>query len=565
MSDNGKMLTVDEVFGAQAEPVHVAPGVPCTLSDVHRVFTRWLGEEYDLEALDAVLATAAAERLQGDPLWLLVISGSGNAKTETVQALAGAGAIVTSTISSEGALLSGSAKRERAKDATGGLLRRIGKRGLLVIKDVTTILAMNRDTRGTLLAAFREIHDGHWERNVGTDGGRTLIWTGRIVVIGAVTTAWDRAHDVIASMGDRFVVVRMDSNAGRLSAGKRACQNTGDEDRMRAELAAGVGGLLGTVHPPRAVRLTEEEQARLLEAANVVTLARTGVDYDYRGDVIDAHAPEMPTRFAKQLTQMVRGATAVGMDRAAALQLAIRCARDSMPPLRLAIFRDLAKHPGSQTRDVRSRLEKPRATVDRQLQSLHMLGVLTCQEDEAMHRGEPVTRWRYRLATGISPDVFPPDSVPEKSPHTGTGTKEESQGKTVSTRTDISGTEKQKELGERESKNVLRSDVRESSTHITGSQVPEVPEVPAVLETVPIQGSHSEESSTKPASDSGSHEHDGGERLKRWMDEHLGYLRQMGVEVPSDVTPAAVVDLINEQAAILAERESEDERAAGDF
>ena len=56
-----------------------------------------------------------------------------------------------------------------------------------------------------MLAAVREIHDGRWERNVGTDGGKTLTWTGRIVIVGAVTTAWDTAHEVIAHMGDRFV------------------------------------------------------------------------------------------------------------------------------------------------------------------------------------------------------------------------------------------------------------------------------------------------------------------------------------------------------------------------
>ena len=77
-------------------------------------------------------------------------------------------------LSAPEALLSASARKERAKDATGGLLRRLGARGILVIKDVTSILAMNRDTRASLLAAFREIHDGRWERNVGTDGGRSL-------------------------------------------------------------------------------------------------------------------------------------------------------------------------------------------------------------------------------------------------------------------------------------------------------------------------------------------------------------------------------------------------------
>lgn len=210
---------------------------------------------------------------------------------------------------------------------------------------------------------------------------------------------------------------------------------------MRAELAAVVGGVLVTVNAGNVIRLTDEEQERLLEAANVVTLARTGVDYDYRGDAIDAHAPEMPTRFAKQLTQMMRGAVALGVDRTQALRLAIRCARDSMPPLRLVILDDVAAHPHTLTGEVRRRLEKQRATVDRQLQSLHLLGVLTCEEEDGTHRGEAVTRWRYRLAPGITPDVLDPYSVPEKSPHTGTGTKEESPRQRAPTHIDISGTE----------------------------------------------------------------------------------------------------------------------------
>ena len=64
------------------------------------MFHRWLGEDYDIDALDAMLAAAAVEKFDdgSDPLWLLIISGPGNAKTETVQALDGVGAIVTSSI-----------------------------------------------------------------------------------------------------------------------------------------------------------------------------------------------------------------------------------------------------------------------------------------------------------------------------------------------------------------------------------------------------------------------------------------------------------------------------------
>jgi len=246
---------------------------------------------------------------------------------------------------------------------------------------MTSVLSMNRDMRAEVLGALREVYDGRWSRNVGTDGGRTLEWTGRVVVIGAVTTAWDRAHDVIASMGDRFVLLRMDSTAGRQAAGRQAIANTGAEGTMRTELAQAVAAVLAAMSP-LAVTVSAQETDVLLAAADVVTLARTGVDYDYRGDVIDAHAPEMPTRFAKQLAQVVRGGVAIGMARPDALRLAIRCARDSMPPLRLMILDDLVAHPASSTAEVRTRLGKPRSTVDRQLQALHMLGVLQVDEHE---------------------------------------------------------------------------------------------------------------------------------------------------------------------------------------
>lgn len=381
------------------------------LTDAENVFRRWLGDGYDIDTLHVMLAAAAAERLDGDPLWLLIVSGSGNAKTETVQSLSGIGAITVSSISSEAALLSGTPRKDRAKDATGGLLREVGARGVMAIKDVTSILSMSRDLRGLVLGALREIYDGHWTRKMGTDGGRSISWSGRIAVIGAVTTAWDQAHSVIASMGDRFVLVRADSTTRRQEAGRRAIGNTGDETAMRAELAGAVAAVIDAMDA-EPTALTDAETDALLAAADLTTLARTAVEYDYRGDVIDSHAPEMPTRFAKQLAQVVRGGVAIGMDRAAALRLAIRCARDSMPPLRLAIIDDLSAHPDSATRDVRKRIGKPRATVDRQLQALDMLGVLSSTDCESEHRGRPATVWYYRLAEHITPKALDPDSVP---------------------------------------------------------------------------------------------------------------------------------------------------------
>jgi hypothetical protein len=241
-------------------------------------------------------------------------------------------------------------------------------------------------------------------------------------------------------MGDRFVIVRMDSTTGRQAAGRHAIDNTGAEPVMRAELAAAAGGVIAGMDR-RPVTMTKAETDRLLAAADVVTLSRTGVEYDYRGDVIDAHAPEMPTRFAKQLAQVVRGAVAVGVGRDAAVRLAIRCARDSMPPLRLAILDAVAADPESSTQDVRKRVGKPRATVDRQLQALHMLGVLECDEVEIPYGEGTRTRWLYSVAETIDPAALDPGSVPDLSVPTPSPQKDgDDESASLRTPTDISGT-----------------------------------------------------------------------------------------------------------------------------
>lgn len=380
------------------ETVAAKTAEPHTLDEVHATFRKWLGTDYDIGTLDAMLAVVASEKLLGDPAWLLVISGPGNAKTETVQATSGLGAHIVSTIASEGALLSATSHKDRSKAATGGLLRKIGDRGILVVKDFTSILSADRNTRASVLAALREVYDGQWVRNVGTDGGRTLTWSGRVVLIGACTTAWDQAHAVVAAMGDRFVLIRSDSSTGRVGAGRKAIRNTGTEKTMRQELSEAVAGLVGSVDPKKDYALTDEEVEHILQAADIVTLARTGVEIDYRGDIIDAHAPEMPTRFAKQLTQIMRGGLAIGMTRPEAMALVIRCARDSMPPLRLAILEDISEHPDSRTIDVRRRLQRPRTTADRALQALHVLGLLVCREEEEQRNDGPRFIRHYSLA-----------------------------------------------------------------------------------------------------------------------------------------------------------------------
>ena len=95
-----------------------------------------------------------------------------------------------------------------------------------------------------------------------------------------------------------------------------------------------------------------------------------------------------------------------------AMALAIRCARNSMPPLRLAILEDIAANPGSRIIDVRRRLQRPRATADRALQALHVLGLLVCDEEEEQRDDGPRYIRHYSLAQSIALGAL---SVPDLS------------------------------------------------------------------------------------------------------------------------------------------------------
>jgi hypothetical protein len=270
-----------------------------------------------------------------------------------------------------------------------------------------------KDNRGAVMAALREVYDGRWERNVGSEGGMTLTWTGRITTIGAVTTAWDVHHAVVALMGDRFLLVRVDSEDKdiRLASGRRAMKNTGSEVEMRKKLSDAVGGVLTKVKGCD-IEFTEAEETRLLNAADIVTRARTAVELDYKRDVIDSHAPEMPTRFAKQLVQVVRGCVAIGIARETAMQLAIRCARDSMPPLRSLVLCDVALHPRTPVGNACKRIGKPWRTTKRTMDALVALKLLTCDEidpapdddddaDQGAGKTDKRRKWLYELAEGV--------------------------------------------------------------------------------------------------------------------------------------------------------------------
>ena len=370
-------LCVDRPIGA-AEQV-TAPYVPParqTLAEVDDTFRKWLSHP-DLEAVRAVLAAVVANRAPGDPDWLLVIAPPSSGKTETLTPLAALPDVIVAGRLTVGALLSGTSSGERTADATGGLLRQVGERGILVNKDFGTILAMSHDARAEVLQALRDIFDGRYTRHVGTDGGRALEWSGRAGFIAGATEAIDSHHAVIAALGDRFISIRLKLPAAEAQA-TRAMADGGDEDAMRSELGEAVAGLLGHLAnelPP----VTAEERQRLARLATLAVRCRSIVERDTYSsrEIVNVPGAEQPARLAKQMAKLFAGLQHIGCTKDESWLIVERITRDSMPAGRCKVLRYLAGLETRQTTgEVGEAVGLPTTTVRRLLEDLEAHGIV---------------------------------------------------------------------------------------------------------------------------------------------------------------------------------------------
>lgn len=346
-----------------------APSAAVPVTDTVELFRRWLWLP-DPRGLLAAVGTVAANHLDGDPVWLLLVGPPGGGKSEVVQSLAGLPKTHPAATLTEASLLSGTPKRERTSESKGGLLRAVGEFGILLVKDFGSILSMHRDARSSVLAALREIYDGSWTRHLGTDGGKTLTWEGKVGLVGGVTPHIDRHHAVMSSLGERFLLFRLHEEEVEQQT-RQALAHAGQEKQMRAELREAVAGLVGagfTAAPP----LSEVEREKLISLAAFAVRARSAVERDgYSREIELIPDAEAPTRLAVVLDRLLAGLSAVGVDRELAWSVIEKAALDCIPALRRQVLGVLhGADEVMKTSAVAALTDYPRPTTHRALEDL---------------------------------------------------------------------------------------------------------------------------------------------------------------------------------------------------
>lgn len=349
-------------------------GPPGTLDATLAVFRKWLYLP-DETAIYATLGAVAANELPGDPVWLGLIAPPSSAKTEILNAVLRLPHIHEAATLTPASLLSGTSKRDRGKTAKGGLLREIGDFGILICKDFGSVLSMRPEAKAETLGALRELYDGRWTRHVGSDGGQSLSWSGKLGFLFGATPALDSLHSVTSNLGERFILCRLDpTNDTQVDrAFEHAGQNTAI---MRQQLADAVSALFGNSRrEPQA--LDPNEQKWLKQLAWLAVRIRSAVERDrFSREIESIHGVEGPARLALVLERLLAGLDTLGCPRDTALAVVQRVALDSVPPLRRRAldFLRSQKEP-TDTKTIAEALGLPTGTVRRSLEDLAAYGL----------------------------------------------------------------------------------------------------------------------------------------------------------------------------------------------
>jgi 5S rRNA maturation endonuclease (ribonuclease M5) len=387
-----------------------SPSIQVTrLPGVVETFRKWLYLP-DPDPLYATFGAIAANCRPGDPVWLMLVAPSSMGKSEFLGSTSALPNIHQAATITEASLLSGTPRRE-AKDAKGGLLREIGTFGIIVCKDFGSILNMSRDPRASVLAALREIYDGSWTRHVGTDGGKSLHWAGKIGFIGGCTPGIDRHHAVMSSMGERFCFVRL-PGCDDAALARRALEHAGKESVMRGELTAVVSGMFRGMQTDAPVpEMTPEEKDRLVALTTLSVRCRSTIERDsYSREIELVPGAESPGRLTRVAANLLAGLHVIGLERADAWRVVRRVIFDSMPMLRRKALEVVGAANDSMTSiDIAVALSYPTGTARRQMEELAAYGVV-----ERLPQGKgkadswTVTEWTRNKLTVIG-------GFPEKS------------------------------------------------------------------------------------------------------------------------------------------------------
>ena len=348
-----------------------------SLKRLRKKIAKWLYiPTEDLDAIDFVLAVFCSNPLPGDPVWGLLIDASGGGKTEVVRTLRKRPESYYLSTLTEKTLVSGY-RDPKHPDKDPSLLPQLDGK-VLIIKDLSPLLSLRRESRNMIIGDLRDAYDGFVDQGRGNLG--RVSYEATFSVLGASTLALDRFSSFDQDLGERFIKFRCRSNQNQQKI-QRAISNLGHDNPMRHEIEEAISEFLDSLPTNKiSVKVPPKIAKALATIADFVATARSHVPRDRHHNLSYLPRPEVGTRLVKELGKLlsalalVRGKSKPGQRE---LKTVIRVAEDCLPPNRFAVLRCIrkAESPISST-DIAEVVGLPYSTARLVIEDLEVLRVI---------------------------------------------------------------------------------------------------------------------------------------------------------------------------------------------
>lgn len=348
-------------------------------STVVEVFKDHLHMSEDMvTALRIIFATVLANSIQGDPLWIHIVSPPGTAKTELLLPLSGCpSCYFTSTLTTH-SLVSGFVTQGGGDPSLLPLLN--GK--TFVLKDFTEILSMPKPMKDEIYGTLRGAYDGRVQKHYGN--GLQRDYEVRFNMISGVTHAI--FGERTTSLGERFLVFHLVKGVGNQDKDsiRAAIHNVGKESSIRHDLHNIVRQFVEVEVKPESIPVMPEEMIdKIIALSSLVAMLRATVEKSYSpgGHERMLYRPqhEMGTRLGKQLSKLAYGLSLVNTPPSLGekeYEIVTRVALDTCVGLNLEAVAYIVSNPGQLIEEIAEAISIPITTLREQLEDMSMLNIV---------------------------------------------------------------------------------------------------------------------------------------------------------------------------------------------
>jgi len=363
---------------------------PITIDDLEARVRRWMIVP-DKGVIKLLCAHYVANKLGQRPVWLMFVAPSGGGKTELLNGLLDMPDVVPISILTPNTFLSG---MPGPNDAS--LLPQLSGK-IMMFKDWTTMLSMQKDARAELMSQFREIYDGGLTKIFGN--GKRRKWEGKVSVIAGSTQAVDLQQQQYTHLGERFLTYRIDM-PDRKKVAMRSLDNTESANEMVSDMQKAYFQFFNDMDwtTLKLPDLPYEVKGKLVDLANFCTKARSGVirDTGMKKEVIFVPTAEMPTRIVQQLHLLAASCAIVNKGKGLLdvdMDIIYKLALDCIPQTNRMVIMEMAKANQQTTKEIATALGYPTGPIRTYLENMTLLGVATRIDGRESDGGGNADKW----------------------------------------------------------------------------------------------------------------------------------------------------------------------------